>query len=149
MFSNCPANSRVWELGSHSVLIVVLLPSAFPWASPQGSGWDPTGSAQSILILWWVAVPAGLGSESILIWRFGCPVHPELQISLCRASKMLSSNRCPTQTRVCVPVRHLQLGLCRGWPQKCPNARHKAWGSAKTVSFVPPTACKMLQHRCS
>lgn len=145
MFFNCPVYSRLWELGSHSMPIVILLSSAFPWAAPQCSGWDPTGSARSILILllWWGALPARLGSESTLVWWFGCPVHPELQTSPCRATKMLSSSRCPTKTRVCVPVRHLRLWLCGGL-KKHPNTRHRAWGSAKTVSFVPPTACKML-----
>lgn len=116
MFSNCPAHSRVWELGPHSVLIVILVSSAFPWTAPQGSGWDPSGSAQSILILllWWVAFPAGLGSESVLVWRLGCPVHPELQTSLCRVSKMLSSSRCPTKTRVCFPCEAPKAGALWG-----------------------------------
>lgn len=117
MFPNCPAYSRVWEVGSHLCRLTFCLLLSHEQILWLGSHWLSPEHPHPLV----GGSPAGLGSESILVWGFRCPVRPELQTSLCRASKMLSSSRCPSKTRVCVPVRHLRLGLCRGLNSKMPQ----------------------------
>lgn len=72
----------MWELGSSCTLIIILLSSAFPWPVPQGSRRNSASSAESLLILWYVAAPGVPSSVSLIILWFrvclcmlGCKTH--------------------------------------------------------------------------
>lgn len=143
MFPNCPAYSRVWEVGSHLCRLTFCLllsheqllralagiPLAQPRASSSSGGW--------LLLQGWAVSPFLFGGSGVLC------------VLSCKP-RCAEPAKCSPALDVPAKLEFVSLwgtygwGSAGGWTQKCPNTRHRAWSSAKTVPFVPPTACKML-----
>lgn len=76
----------------------------------------PASSAESLLTLAVWLLPQSRAASPGPLWLQGAPLRPGPRHTPCGApAEGLSGLGCPPETLICVPVRHLQLGLCRGW----------------------------------